>query len=118
MASYYVVPFTAKEFSEHRRLEFTLRVNDTIHKSIRRLAKNPQRKDEVLRCVAFCYDPESSPPPRLEEYNQYQVVYFFNEACMRWFEEAGLRLNVVRTLPEDELPPNLVKAIQAPYLPE
>jgi hypothetical protein len=50
------------------------------------------------------------------EYERFEKVYFLNEVALRMYQEAGEHLEVLKTIPAEEVPNLLGPALSGPYL--
>lgn len=82
-----------------------------------KLRSQLHQDSKVLDMIGYVYRNPSASAAVLEEYSQYSVVLFFNEGCMRMYKDIGLDLKVLKVITEEELPPNLERAISGSYLP-
>ena len=117
MSSYFVVPFTYEDVQENRDVDFNIEIELALAGTEQEIRKDPQRRREALEAVVRFYRRTMS-SPNIAEYEQYSEVIFLNEAAMRICNDRGMSVNVLKVIPEEELPKELGVQFQKPYLPD
>lgn len=116
MSSYFVVPFTYEDVQENRDVDFNIEIELALAGTEQELRKDPRLKGEALEAdVRFYRRTVSS--PGIAEYDQYSEVIFLNETAMRICRDRGMTANVLKIMPEEELPEGLGIQCRKPYLP-
>lgn len=117
MSRYFVVPFTYAQVQENRDVDFNIEIELALVETERALREEPRLKVEALAADLRFYR-RSVACPDIAEYDQYSEVIFLNEGAMRICHDRGMAVDVLKIVPEEELPAGLGVQCRKPYLPK
>lgn len=107
-SNYSVVGFKYDDADSEREILFLNKTNAALNEAEGRLLEDPEtRARAVIAEVLF-----------VEDTDGYSTLYYLNDAAVRMCRDIGFPLEILRTVPRNEIPVNPGIQWRRPYLPK